>query len=369
MVPDRRPNVLPCAPPELSAEPHFRTADQAVDLDRGRLRTYLSERGFAFDASQELRQFAGGLGNLNYLIEIDGKPYVLRRPPLGPIPPGANDMAREYRVLESLWRCYPWAPQALLFCADGEVLGAPFLIMEYRPGLVIRGTLPAGLDARTVGKPLATTLVDLLSDLHTVDPARVGLAEFGKPMGFLQRTIDGWTKRALIATENQPRTTLTVLAKWLSENRVPDGSPTLLHSDFKLDNVVLDPQTLQPRAVLDWDMATRGDPLLDLATFLSYWTEENDPPAMHELKQMPTGQPGFPLRRDIVALYAARTGRDVSDFLFYRVLAMFKLGIVFLQLYARYRDGTTKNERFAGFEALAYGILDFTHEIALGRAF
>ena len=132
----------------------------------------------------------------------------------------------------------------------------------------------------------------------------------------------------------------------------------------KLDNIVWDRDTLQPRAVLDWDMATRGDPLLDLATLLSYWTEADDPPAMHQLRKMPTALPGFPRRREIVTAYAARTGRDVSGFLFHRVLAMFKLGIVFLQLYARYRAGTTQEQRFAGFEDMAYGILDFTQEIA-----
>lgn len=366
---NKNPARIPVSPVSPPSEPQFRTADQVIDLDWNRLRAFLGEQGWALDSNQPVRQFAGGLGNLNYLIDIDGKSHVLRRPPPGPIPPGANDMAREYRVLEGLWRSYPWAPKALLFCADPDVLGVPFLIMEYRPGLVIRGNLPAGLDAHTVGNPLATTLVRLLGDLHAIDPDSVGLADFGKPVGFLQRTIEGWAKRAQIATENQPRTPVTELVEWLRAKRVPDGMPTLLHSDFKLDNVVLDPETLEPRAVLDWDMATRGDPLLDLATFLSYWTEVDDPPAMHELAQMPTGQAGFPLRRDVVALYAARTGRDVSDFLFYRVLAMFKLGIVFLQLYARYRDGTTQNERFAGFEELAYGILDFTHEIALGRAF
>jgi aminoglycoside phosphotransferase (APT) family kinase protein len=159
------------------------------------------------------------------------------------------------------------------------------------------------------------------------------------------------------------------LADWLRRHRIPDGFPTLLHCDFKLDNVVWDPETLRPRAVLDWDMATRGDPLLDLATLLSYWAEADDPEAMRNLGQMPTAQEGFPRRRAVVAAYAALTGRDVSDFLFHRVLAMFKLGIAFLQLYARYRAGTTQDARFAGFESLAYGILDFTQVIAHGRAF
>jgi aminoglycoside phosphotransferase (APT) family kinase protein len=350
-------------------EAQFRPADQAIELDWGRLETYLGGQGYTFNRQQLPRQFAGGLGNLNYLIEINQQQYVLRRPPLGPIPPGANDMAREFLVLHGLWRCYPYAPKSLLFCPNPGVLGAPFLIVEYRPGLIIRGDLPAELQRKAIGNLLAAPLIKLLSELHAIDTASVGLGNFGNPKNFLQRTIENWAKRAMLATDDRPRAVLTELTQWLRANRVLDGPHTLLHSDFKLDNVVLDPQTLEPRAVLDWDMATRGDPLFDLATLLSYWTEADDPPAMHELHQMPTGEKGFPSRREVVLAYAASTGRDVSDFLFYRVLAMFKLGIVFLQLYTRYRAGTTQDERFEGFERLAYGLLEFTHEIVRGRAF
>ena len=278
-------------------------------------------------------------------------------------------MAREHRVLSGLWRRYRYAPKSLLYCADPQVLGAHFLIMEYRPGLTIGGSLPADVDANAVGKHLASKLVGLLAALHEVEPAAVGLAELGNPAGFLRRATEGWSKRALLATDGQPRTVVMELVHWLRANQVADRAPTLLHCDFKLDNVVFDPHILEPRAVLDWDMSTRGDPLFDLATLLSYWTEEGDPQAMHDLRQMPTALEGFPSRNEVVSAYADLTGRDVSDFLFYRVLAMFKLGVVFLQLYARYRAGVTRDERFAEFEALGYGILDFTHEIARRRAF
>jgi aminoglycoside phosphotransferase (APT) family kinase protein len=277
-------------------------------------------------------------------------------------------MAREHRVLHELWRCYPYAPRSFLYCADPDVLGAHFLIMEYRPGLVIGSELRPPLVAPVVGPSLATTLVKLLAQLHTVDPRSVGLGDLGKPTGFLERTIEGWAKRALIATEDQPRPVVLALLDWLRGHRVPDGAPTLLHCDFKLDNVVWDPASLEARAVLDWDMTTRGDPLFDLATLLSYWTEADDPHAMHQLQQMPTAGKGFPPRSAIVAAYAAHTGRDISDFPFYRVLAMFKLGVAFLQLFARYRNGTTQDERFAGFADLGYGILDYTEMIANGRA-
>jgi aminoglycoside phosphotransferase (APT) family kinase protein len=352
-----------------SVEPKFRPAEETVALDWEKLSEYLASKGYALDTTEVPRQFAGGLGNLNYRIQIGDAAYVLRRPPLGPIPPGANDMAREFRVLSRLWKRFPQAPRGLLYCEDPSVLGAHFLIMEYRAGLTIGGEMPVQLDSTRVGSQLATTMVGLLSKLHSIDPAAVGLETLGKPDGFLTRAVDGWEKRARLAIGNQPQPIIDELCAWLRANQVPDGRATLLHCDFKLDNIVLDPRDLRPVAVLDWDMATRGDPLFDLATLLSYWTEASDPPAMHDLAQMPTASPGFPSRREMAAAYAALSGRDLSDFLFYRVLAMFKLGVVFLQLYARYRAGATQNPRFEGFEKLGYGLLEFTHEIAHARAF
>lgn len=352
-----------------SSENLFRNTEQTVLLDWDSLQRYLFTLGHELSLAHAPKQFAGGLGNLNYLVEIDGRPYVLRRPPVGPIPQGANDMAREHRVLSGLYPHYPYAPQSLLYCADPSILGAHFLIMEYRPGLIIGSALPIGVDAVQVGMQLSMTLVELLVQLHAVDTERAGLESLGKPEGFLERTIDGWAKRADAASEVSRHLLVEEIERWLRAHRVPDGEPTLLHCDFKLDNVVLDPNTLEPRAVLDWDMATRGDPLFDLATMLSYWTEPGDPPALQELRQMPTAQKGFPLRAEIVNAYASRTGRDVSNFQFYRVLTMFKLGVVFLQLHARYRTGATHDERFAGFARLGLRILEFTQDIASGRAF
>ncbi len=346
----------------------FRPQSEVQQMPWDRLATYLATYGHRLSSEVAPRQFAGGLGNLNYLIEVNGQPHVLRRPPLGPIPPGANDMAREHRVLENLWREFPLAPRSLLYCEDPEVLGAHFLIMDYRPGLTIGGVLPSRFDSRKVGPQLAGTMVDLVVALHRVDPARVGLEGLGKPEGFLVRAVEGWAKRAGIACDGAPGTVTESLVGWLRAHQVPVGVPTLLHSDFKLDNIVLDPVTLAPRAVLDWDMSTRGDPLFDLATWLSYWTEANDPPAMHALAQMPTAAPGFPTRNEMVAAYAKLSGRDVSDFRFHRVLTMFKLGVVFLQLHARYRSGATTDPRYAAFGTLGDGLLDFAHEVAQQRA-
>ena len=346
----------------------FRPLHDTAPLDWTRLQLQMRTMGHELDLSSSPCQFAGGLGNLNFLVTFDGQPCVLRRPPFGEIPRGANDMAREHRVLSRLWQAYPWAPQSLLYCADASIIGAHFLVMAYRPGRVIGGELWPGVDSAKAGPQLSATLVRLLAALHAVDPEPLGLAELGRPQGFLQRTCEGWADRARLASNASNDPLVTELAGWLQTHAVPDGAPTLLHSDFKLDNMVLDPDTLEPRAVLDWDMATRGDPLFDLATLLSYWIQDDDPASMQALGQMPTAQPGFWTRAEVLAAYSALTGRDVSTFLFYRVLALFKLGIVFVQLGARYRAGTTTDERYARFAGLGRDILDFTHAVAQGRA-
>lgn len=342
--------------------------DSANPCDPARLAAWLESQGRSLTGP--VQPFAQGYGNLNYLVEIDGAPAVLRRPPVGPIPPGANDMKREHRILSVLWQSFPLAPRSFLYCASPDVLGAHFLVMEYRPGLVIRGLLPANAAAMPgVGAKLAAMLVDLLAGIHGVDCAAIGLDSLGRPEGFLARTVEGWAKRAEIAYDGAPPASVPALLAWLRARKVVEQTPSLLHNDFKLDNVIVDPDTLAPRAVIDWDMGTRGDPLFDLATLLSYWTEAGDPPAMHEMQQMPTAGHGFPRRREVVEAYARATGRDVSDFHFYRVLTMLKIGIVFAQIHAQYRRGTSRDPRFAAVGTLAEGLLDFGHEIAMGRAF
>ena len=349
----------------------FHPKESETAQDWRRLAAHLAAQGLRFAPEQTaVKQFASGFGNLNYLIELDGEPMVLRRPPMGKIPPGANDMRREHTILSQLWRVFPLAPRSVYYTADESVLGSHFLIMEYRPGAAIGGTMPERLAARPeIGKRLGVMLVDILAALHGVDAAAIGLGEFGRPEGFLARAVAGWRKRMIIATDDAPPSAGLAVADWLAANQVPDGPPALLHNDFKLDNVLLDPATLEPVAVLDWDQGTRGDALFDLATLLSYWTEPDDPAEMHELRQMPSAGHGFPKREEVVQMYAERSGRDVSDFLFHRVLAMFKLAVVFLQIYAQYRRGTSTDERFKRFGGLTDGLLAFAHDVAMGRAF
>lgn len=346
----------------------LRSPAESVPLDWQRLAGYLAAQGHALDLGAAPRQFRGGFGNLNFLVTLDGRHCVLRRPPFGEVPIGANDMAREHRVLSRLWRAWPLAPRSLHYCADESIIGARFLIMEYRPGLVIGDRLPPGVSAQAAGPALSSMLVRVLASLHAVDPADVELGDFGKPAGFLARTTAGWAKRGEAVADERTRTLIAELSRWLAGRVPPELPATLLHSDYKLDNLVLDPESLQPRAVLDWDMSTRGDPLYDLATLLSYWVEPCDPEPMRRLGQMPTALGGFHSRAQAMSEYAALTGRDLSDFRFHRVLCLFKLGVVFLQLHARFRTGATSDTRFEGFGDLGGGILEFTHEVVRGTA-
>lgn len=351
--------------------PAFKSREDEVGQDWDALDRHLRAHGHALTGEEPPRQFASGFGNINYLLEMDGEPRVLRRPPTGPVPPGANDMGRESRILSGLWREFPLAPKCLHFCDDESVLGAPFFIMEYRPGLVIGGEMPPEVAAREApGVPLGRALVTLLHDLHRVDPDAVGLGDLGRPEGFRERTAAGWIKRARLAWDGEPPPVLDEIEAWLAiDRKLPDQDIAFLHNDFKLDNVVLDPATLEPVAVLDWDLGTRGDPLVDLGVMLGYWTEAGDPEAMQQLRQMPTGGYGFPTREQVAADYAARTGRDLSGFKWYRVLTSFRVAVIFQQLHRRYREGGAGDPRFMEFGTLAEGLLDFSHEVAQNRVF
>ncbi len=326
--------------------------------------------GLTLDSDPPPRQFAGGLANLNYLIHLDGKPAVLRRPPLGELPAGSHDMAREHRILSRLADALAFAPRSLHLCADPAIIGAPFQILEYRPGLVIRSTMPLGLKGRPeAGARLSQVLLETLTAIHAVDTAAIGLDDLGRPQGFLSRAVAGWRKRGWAAREDGTDALHEDVESWLERNLVPDGPPALLHNDFKLDNMILDPRDLSAVAVVDWDQGTRGDALFDFATLLSYWIEPDDPPALHDMAQMPADEPGFLTRREAASTYAAMSGRDMSGFLFHRVLAMYKLGVIFLQLGLRYRTGATTDPRYAPFSAIGTGAVEFAHDIARGRAF
>jgi len=347
----------PVEVPEAVLRPRQETRALPIDA----LRAYLASAGLHMDPSAEIRQFGGGLANLNFLIHVAGRPVVLRRPPGGELPKGAHDMGREFLILSRLWRALPFIPRGLHYCENLDVLGVKFQLIEYRPGLVLRGAELAFPErAAALGEMLVTTL----AQLHAVDPASVGLDELGKPEGFFERGVAGWQRRG--AGLMQGATAPALLAEitaWLTAHKPNEVQPSLLHCDFKLDNCILDPVTLQPNAVIDWDMGTRGNPLFDLATMLSYWTEADDPPCMQRLRQMPTAAKGFQRREQIVSRYAQLTGFDVSDYPVWRVLALLKLSVVFLQLHDTWRKGGAGDARYADFRSLGEELLEYTRAV------
>ena len=343
----------------------FRPASDTHAIHVEKLRDYLGTIGMRLEADATIQQFATGLANINYRLTVDGHPVVLRRPPDGDLPPGAHDMKREHRVLSKLSKVFAPAPDSLHLCEDASIIGVPFQIMEYRPGRVIKGDDCSFIgDDPTRAARIGEMLVTTMTTLHQVDAATAGLSDLGRPDGFIARAIRGWRTRAdrLEPTGDMRRLT-DEIGGWLEKQTTQARAPTLLHCDFKLDNCILDTQTLELRAIVDWDMGTRGDPLFDLATMTSYWTEAGDPECMHKMAQMPTAAAGFQPRAEIVAMYADITGRDVSDFPVLRVLCMFKLATVFHQLFATYGRGPKARREYRGFDELARDMYAFTHTV------
>jgi aminoglycoside phosphotransferase (APT) family kinase protein len=257
-------------------------------------------------------------------------------------------MGREYRVLSKLHQVYPVAPRPLAYCADETVLGAPFYIMERRQGIILRRNLPPGLslDSATVRR-LCESLVDNLVELHRLDYEAAGLADLGRPAGYVQRQVEGWTKRYRDAqTDNLPY--VDRLAGWLAERMPAESGAALIHNDYKYDNLILDPEDpTRIIGVLDWEMCTIGDPLMDLGTTLGYWIEAGDPEALRSFAVGPTALPGSMTRQELIERYARKAGRDVANMLFYYCFGLFKIAVVVQQIYARYVRGHTQDPRFA----------------------
>jgi aminoglycoside phosphotransferase (APT) family kinase protein len=346
-------------------------AQDVAPFDWRRVSQHVAGHGLKLDLAVAPRRFSGGLANLNYLISLDGAWAVFRRAPSGPLPRGANDMAREHRVLASLWRALPLAPRSFLLCTDPSVAGAPFQILEFRDGAVLRGAELSPLPETPVtGARLSAMMIDTLAAVHATPLASVGLSDLGRPQGFMRRTAEGWIARAFDVIGANPTAAAQALIRWLQRASLPASQqPTLLHNDFKLDNLILDPETLDAVGIVDWDMATQGDPLLDLSTLLSYWAEPGDPDCMQDLAQMPTARPEFWTRERAALAYASQTGRSLDAFQAHRVLAVFRLGVVFHQLHTRYQSEGSTDPRHAKFAHIANGIFDFGVDVAGGKRF
>jgi len=319
------------------------------ELHLDRLGAYLRERLPELSGPLAVEQFPSGYSNLTYLLRAGGRELVLRRPPFGSEVETAHDMGREHRVLSRLHAVYPLAPEPYLYCDDPEVLGAPFYLMERRRGIVLRRRPPPGVELGPErAARLGEAFVDNLARLHTLDHRGVGLGELGKPEGYVERQVRGWSERYRRArTHHWPE--LEGVAEWLEANRPAEAAEGLLHNDYKYDNLVLDPaDPTRIVAVLDWEMCTVGDPLMDLGTTLAYWVEAGDDPALRAAAFGPTALPGSPTRRQLADGYLEATGFEPpAGLVFYYAYGLFKLAGIVQQIYYRYHHGHTRDPRFA----------------------
>lgn len=319
------------------------------ELDTARLLAYLqTELPDLEGTSLIVEQFPAGYSNLTYLVRVGEREFVLRRPPFGAKIKSAHDMGREYFILSRLRPCYAKVPRPILFCADESIIGAPFYLMERVRGVILRAQRPNGLAmSPQLMQRLSTSFMQNLVEIHTVDYEAAGLGELGRADGYVLRQIAGWTKRYFAArTDDVPE--IERLARWLAEHAPADSGRTLIHNDYKYDNVVLAPdEPSRVIAVLDWEMATIGDPLLDFGTTLGYWVDDDDPAEWQRLGFGLTALPGSLRRSDVVAHYATQSGRDVGDVVFYYAYGLLKIAVIVQQIYFRYQQGHTTDPRFA----------------------
>ncbi len=318
------------------------------ELDWQRVQDYLT--GCLGPAGElEVRQFPNGSANLTYLLHLDGRPLVFRRPPFGAVAPGAHDMSREYRVLSRLWQAYPRAPRALLFCDDTSIAGSAFLVSEYRAGQMVWSELPESWTSiPDAGRLLGLAAVDALAELSLVDPASCGLADLGRPDGFLRRQVDGWSSRWRRVAAEDADGPMTAAGELLARRLPEPQRVSILHNDFKIDNCQFPhagPAAVS--AVFDWDMATLGDPLVDLGILLNYWPDPGDTAEDHALSYPGLELLGLPTRAEIAQRYAARTGLSIEAIGWYEAFASWKTATVREQLHHRYLRGETTDPRMA----------------------
>lgn len=322
------------------------------ELDNGKLLDFLRTHIDGLpEGDLEIRQFGAGHSNLTYALSIGAWEAVLRRPPLGPVAPKAHDMEREFRILSSLHEVFPAAPKPYIFSDDQAIVGSPFFIMERRYGIVVDTEFPEGIEpSEELGERISELMVDTLVELHAIDYKKTALAELAKPDGFMERQVSGWTQR-YERSKTDDITEVEELARWMREHVPASPAPSIIHYDFKLNNAMFSADFSEITGLFDWEMATVGDPLADLGAAMSYWVEKDDPELLKKGfgKAPVTVLPGFYTRQEFIRRYAEKSGRNVSAMHFYLTFAYFKLAVICQQIYYRYRNGQTKDPRFAHF--------------------
>jgi aminoglycoside phosphotransferase (APT) family kinase protein len=300
----------------------------------------------------EVRQFSGGASNLTYLLRYPDGDLILRRPPKGVHPKGAHDVAREHRIQAQLSRSLPYVPRTVAFCEDPEVVGTPFYVMQRLDGLIARKNMPPELSLdHHQTSILCRNVIDLLVQLHAVDVDSTGLSDLGKGQGYVRRQVDGWSQRYRRARTWNVGSFGGVMG-WLSEHQPEDRPHTLVHNDFRFDNVVLDRyDPTRPIGLLDWELATVGDPLVDLANTLGYWVQADDSRLLKSFRRQPTHLPGMMTREQVIAYYCAQAGTTVTNrqWAWYQVFGLFRIAVIAQQIYQRYMSKQTTNKQFRSF--------------------
>jgi aminoglycoside phosphotransferase (APT) family kinase protein len=350
-----------------NADPEVIDVRAEERLDVARLEPYLREHLPETQGAFTLRQFGGGHANLTYLVAFGAREYVLRRPPLGPVAASAHDMRREHTVLSRLHEVFPIAPRSYLLCTDAAVAGADFLVEERKRGIAIRRDLPERFQNDPgLAKRIGEMLVDTLAGLHRVDPAAVALDGLGRPDGYVERQLAGWVKR-WEAARTAESASADVLTAWLHAHMPASRTACLVHNDYKLDNMLVDgDDPARITALLDWDMCTLGDPLMDLGYMLALWPEAGDP-ATWRVFGMPTWRDGFPTRAEVTQRYAERTGFDAGAVHWYYVFNIFRFAAILQQIYQRYDRGQTHDERFRSFGHQANALVSAATELTSHR--
>ncbi len=330
---------------------------EGEQLDLDALKTYLDVALPDAPGGLNVEQFPSGFSNLTYLLRKGDTELVLRRPPFGARVKSGHDMKREHTVLSGLDGVYPHAPKPLTFCDDPDVLGCDFYVMERRRGVIVRRDLPPSLRGDDeLFRRMCVALVDGLADLHAVDLASTGLSVLSRGPGYVKRQVEGWLRR-LEKAKTSELPDLDGIGTWLTERMPEDSGATLIHNDYKFDNVMLDADDpTRIVGVLDWEMCTVGDPLMDLGTTLGYWLESGDDPAWRAMGLSPTAAPGALTRLEVAERYAERTGRDISNMLYYYCFALLKIGVIVQQIFFRYAKGFTKDPRFAQLDKVVAGL-------------
>ncbi len=331
-------------------------SDPSVDVreedafDVSAMATWLQAHADVPDGVPDVRQFPGGASNLTYLLSYPERDLILRRPPSGVKAKSAHDMGREFTIQSRLAPVFSRVPAMLAFCEDPDVIGSDFYVMQRLEGTILRRELPDGLGASTDDiRRLCTDFLDVLVELHSVDPSQAGLDDLGKGRGYVARQVGGWSKRFRAARTDNVGDFERVMA-WLDEHQPEDVATCVIHNDYRLDNVVLD-EDLQVVGVLDWEMATLGDPLMDLGGALAYWIQADDDDAFVALRRQPSHAPGMLTRAEVVDYYTSRMGLSVTpgQWRFYEVFGLFRLAVIAQQIYYRYHHGQTTNEESARF--------------------